>query len=397
MLEVADYQNLLTDAVRPLAATARPVTEVEGLVVAEPVIAALPLPGFDNSAMDGYALRAADATTAGASLPVAGVVPAGDTRRTRLQPGTAWQIMTGAAVPDGADCVVPVEKTRRQGERVVLESAAVAGASIRRRGEDVSAGEVVLPAGSHLLASRIPVLVSAGASEVWVHLRPRVAVISTGDELRAPIGPLDHGQIVDSNGPMLAALVRQAGFEVVEVARSGDRGDAVRAVIDRLLGRVDAIVTSGGVSAGEFEPLKEAFAGGTAVQFRSVRMQPGKPQGFGFAADGVPLFALPGNPVSALVSFVMFVAPALRVMAGRSAPIGWRPTRVAQGWRPTDGRAQVARVQLTPDGVVPAGGPGSHLMGGLAAADALAFVPADVATLEPGDVVDVIGLSGDFS
>lgn len=397
MLEVGDYQDLLTGAVSPLAATVRPVTDVEGLVLAEPLVAALPLPGFDNSAMDGYAVRAVDAGEPGVSLPVAGVVPAGDTRRTTLQAGTAWQIMTGAPVPEGADSVVQVELTHAEPGRVVFDRAARPGASIRRRGEDVSPGQVVLPAGAHLIAARIPVLVSAGVAEVSVHPRPRVAVISTGDELRAPAGPLDHGQIVDSNGPMLAALVRQAGFEVVEIARCGDTGDAVRAVIDRVVGRVDAVITSGGVSAGEFEPLKDAFAGGEAVAFRSVRMQPGKPQGFGFVADNVPLFALPGNPVSSLVSFVMFVAPALRVMAGRPPGIGWRRLPVAEGWRTAEGRAQVARVALTPEGVVPAGGSGSHLMGGLAAADALAYVPADIATLAPGDLVDVLELRGDLS
>ncbi|GAB3588415.1 molybdopterin molybdotransferase MoeA [Calidifontibacter terrae] len=396
MIDVADYQNLLTDAVRPLAGTVSPVTEVEGLVVAESVIATVSLPGFDNSAMDGYAVRAADVAVAGTTLPVGGVIPAGNTRRSRLQPGTTWKIMTGAPIPEGADAVIQVELTRLEGDSVVFERPATLGGAIRRRGEDVEPGDVVLPTGTALTASRIPVLLSAGVTQVTVHPRPRVGIISTGDELRTATTILEHGQIVDSNGPMLAALARQAGFEVTEVARCGDSGVAVQATVSSMLGRVDAIVTSGGVSAGEFEPLKDAFAGGSAVAFRSVRMQPGKPQGFGFVADGVPLFALPGNPVSSLVSFVMFVAPALRVMAGRSAQIGWRRTPVVQGWRTPDGRAQVARVRFTPNGVIPAGGPGSHLMGGLAAADALAFVPAGMSAVEPGDLLDVVDLGGGF-
>lgn len=395
------YQQLLVSRVARLPEETVGVDRSLGLVLAADVVARHPLPGFDNSAMDGYAVRAADVTAGGVSLPVAGCVPAGDTRRITLEPGTAWQIMTGAAVPHGADCVVQVELTDGGTQTVRFDSPATLGSAIRRAGEDVAPGAVVLQAGTRVHARHVPVLAASGASTVAVIPRPRVAVISTGDELRSPGEELAHGQIVDTNAPMLAALIAQAGFEVAQVGRCGDTAaDLLTAVESASAAGAHAIITTGGVSAGEFEPLKAAFEGGSEVTFTKIAMQPGKPQGFGLVGRGVPLFALPGNPVSSLVSFVMFVAPALRVLAGRPSRIGWRDATATTHWTTPAGRAQIARVQLTQShGALQAalsGGPGSHLMGGLAQADALAWVDPEVDEVRIGDTLKVISLDGEF-
>lgn len=397
-----DYSQQLLRAVRRAAPVQLKVDRCEGLVLADPVASASALPGFDNSAMDGYAVRAEDVPAGGIELPVAGCIPAGDTRINVLQAGTAWQIMTGAAVPEGADSVVQVELTDGGSEQVRFSAAASHGAAIRRAGEDVQVGDEVLAADTRIRAHHLPVLLACGRDQVAVTPAPRVAVISTGDELRSAGIPLVPGEIVDTNGPMLAALVRQAGFEVALTGRCADTStallDAVRSALDA---GADAVVTSGGVSAGEFEPLKAAFEGGQEISFTKVAMQPGKPQGFGLLDSRTPLFALPGNPVSSLVSFVLFVAPALRVMAGRSPQARWRPATATAGWSSSRPRVQIARVQLSANDtgltVAPSGGPGSHLMGGLAQADALAWVDPDVDEVKVGDTVRVLSLEGDFT
>lgn len=402
MLTVEDYQRRLLQAVTRLPSENRPITEIGSLVgsvLDEDVRSAVPLPGFTNSAMDGYAVRAADVTTASTDAPVRMTVsddiPAGDTRQLTLRPGACARIMTGAPLPDGADAVVPVEITDGGLEVVTINEAVSAGSSVRHRGEDVQPGDTVIPAGTLLLPRHVPVLASAGLTEVAVVRRPRVAVVSTGDEL-LPLGErTGHGQIVDSNGPMLAALVAQGGFELAAVTRCGDTGEAVRAALTPLADSADAIITTGGVSAGAFEPLKLAFEGSGSFDFVKLTMQPGKPQGFGII-DGTPVFALPGNPVSSLVSFLVFVAPALRAMAGRSPEIARHRATVGEQWQSPPGRTQFARVVYADNGHVvrPIGGQGSHVMGGLAGCQALAIVPAEVTSLTVGDEIEVISLEG---
>lgn len=398
MLTVPEYRDRLLDAV----ATADPVTvsaldpaAVLGLVTAEPVTSSVFLPPFTNSAMDGYAVRAADTAGAPVTLPVRGDIPAGDTRELTLPDGGCLRIMTGAPMPDGADAVVQVELTDGGLEQVRIEQSVEPGAAVRDAGEDVQPGQAVLPAGVLLGARHVPVLVSSGVDKIVVRPRPRVAVVSTGDELRPPGTPLAHGQIVDSNGPMLAALAVEAGFEVVRMSWVGDDGEATRDMLKDLAGRADAIVTSGGVSAGAFEPMRLAFEEDGQMEFVKVAMQPGKPQAFGHLR-GTPVFGLPGNPASSLVSFLMFVAPALRKMAGRpTEPVTTR-REVASGWRPAaPGRTQVARVRIHAGGrIEQSGGPGSHLLGGLAGSDGLAIVPDDVKQVHPGDVLDVLTFAG---
>ena len=375
------------------------VADLLGLVTAEPVRSTVALPGFTNSAMDGYAVRAADlrgaAEQSPITLPVAGDVPAGDTRTLQLTPGTCWRIMTGAPLPAGADAVVQVELTDGGLQTVRIRVAVEPGTAVRRAGEDVRPGDEVLGAGTLLQPRHVPVLLSVGVDRVSVIPRPRVAVVSTGDELVSPGQPAGHGQVVDSNGPMLAALAAECGFQVTAVRRAGDTGDAVRAVLSELAGEADVIVTSGGVSAGAFEPMKLAFEGSGDFEFVQVAMQPGKPQGFG-RLHGTPVFALPGNPVSSLVSFLMFVAPAARVLAGRDPAVPTVEAAVAQRWTSPPGRQQFARVVFDDDGrlVRPIGGQGSHVLGGLAGSQALAIVPADTTEVAVGETLRVIPLDG---
>jgi molybdopterin molybdotransferase len=402
VLTFDEYQQRVIAAARPLpprAVAATQAISLLGLVTAEALHSRAALPGFTNSAMDGYAVLAADVRGATAdspvALPVTGDIPAGDTRRLRLEPGTCWRIMTGAPVPDGADAVVQVELTDGGTDTVSIRSAVDAGRAIRRRGEDLQPGDEVLPAGTLLLPRHVPALLSSGVGEISVIPRPRVAIVSTGDELVEPGREPGHGQVVDSNGPMLAALAAECGFEIVAVRRVGDTGDEVRQVLTELTDVADVIVTSGGVSAGAFEPLKLAFEGNGSFDFVKVAMQPGKPQGFG-TLGGSTVFALPGNPVSSLVSFLVFVAPATRVMAGRKPELVTVPARVAEHFVSPPGRQQFARVVFDDDGRVvrPIGGQGSHVLGGLAGSQALAIVPADTTEVAVGETLRVIPLEG---
>lgn len=402
MLTFDEYQQRVVAAARPLSprtvGTAEAV-DLLGLVTASPVHTRVALPGFTNSAMDGYAVLAADVRSASAdgpvSLPVVGEIPAGDTRSLRLEPGTCWRIMTGAPVPDGADAVVQVELTDGGLEQVQIREAVESGRAVRHRGEDVRPGDEVLPAGTRLRPRHVPALVSSGVGEISVFPRPRVAVVSTGDELVEPGREPGHGQVVDSNAPMLAALAVECGFELAAVRRVGDTADEVRAVLTELAADADLIVTSGGVSAGAFEPLKLAFEGSDHFEFVKVAMQPGKPQGFG-KIGGAKVFALPGNPVSSLVSFLVFVAPAGRVLAGRDPRLPTVEAAVAEKWTSPPGRQQFARVVFDEDGRVvrPIGGQGSHVMGGLAGSQALAIVPAATTEVAVGETLHVIPLEG---
>nr|WP_279671717.1 gephyrin-like molybdotransferase Glp [Flexivirga meconopsidis] len=397
------YRQRVVDAVPRLSAETVDVTDPSALlgrVIAAPVRTAVPLPGFTNSAMDGYAVRAADiaaaAKNAPVTLPVAGDIPAGDTRSLSLEPGSAWRIMTGAPLPDGADTVVQVELTDAGTEQVQIRAAQPEGTAVRRVGEDVVTGDEVLATGTLLHPRHVPVLASAGVQQVSAIRRPRIAIVSTGDEL-VPVGATPgHGQVVDSNGPMLAALVQEGGFELADTRRVGDTGEQVRAVLTELAAGVDLIVTTGGVSAGAFEPLKLAFEDSDEqFEFVKVSMQPGKPQGFGMLGS-TPVFALPGNPVSSLVSFLIFVAPAARKMAGRSPALPTATARVGETWQSPPGRTQFARVVYDDEGRVvrPIGEQGSHVLGGLAGSQALAIVPGDTTEVAVGETVSVIPLDG---
>ncbi len=369
------------------------------------------MPGFDNSAMDGYALRRADAGSASPETPVAlrvvADLPAGSAEDPRLGPGDAARIMTGAPMPGDADCVVPVEDTDGGTTTVLIHRAPEPAAHIRRAGTDVRAGEAVLPAGRMLGARDLAAAAAAGASSLLVHPAPRVGVLSTGSELRPPGEPLGRGQIHDSNSVLLAAAVAECGGVPVQLGSVPDDEDALLALLERAAPSVDALVTSGGVSVGAYDVVKAVLAP-RGVWFGPVRMQPGKPQGFGFwpgpdapsdtaVSSGTPIFALPGNPVSVFVSFEAFVRPALLALQGRSE-LRREALRgvAAEDWRSPRGRAQYmpAIAERHPDGTLrvrPAssGGSGSYLVASLAGANALAVVPEAVTEVHAGDLLDV--------
>lgn len=400
MITVDEHRSRILDAVPPLPAVAHLHTDATGLVLAEDVVNRWPVPLFHNSGMDGYAVHRADATV-GATLRVVGDVPAGSPDDPPMGPGEAVRIMTGAAVPTAADAVVPLEHTdlgtevrAEAPESIVITTEPKDGANIRRAGEDMAAGSVVVAAGSVLGPWQLSAIASAGHETIRVHRKPRVAVISTGSELIDPSGTPERGQIPESNSVLLAAAVQQAGAEVCAVTRVPDDEHALRSVLAGL--DADAVILTGGASVGAFDVVKAVLDGTGSIAFTTVAMQPGKPQGFGLGDDGIPYFCLPGNPVSVAVSFEMFVRPALRRMAGHTAIDRPRVTRrAAVGWRRRAGRMQILPVVFDDQTVRPAsrGGSGSHMVASLADATALALIPAEVDHVSEGDLVTVMVLS----
>jgi molybdopterin molybdotransferase len=370
-----------------------PLAACLGLAMAEDLRSPLPLPPFDNSAMDGYAVRARDVRDAPVELPVADDIPAGRTELTDLAPGTAQRIMTGAPVPPGADAVVQVELTDGGTGSVLVNGVVQEGSHIRRAGEDVRTGDVVLPAGIELGPAQLGLAAAVGAADLPVRGRPRVLVLSTGSELVAPGEPLLPGQIYESNSVMLAAAVLAAGGIPQVLRFVPDDVEQFHAVLSDRLGDADLIVTSGGVSAGAYEVVKDAFTG-NGVEFRKVAMQPGMPQGAG-RYRGVPVVTLPGNPVSAQVSFEVFLRPALRSVLGHA--VIQRPTwtgRLAEPMHSPTGRRQFRRGRFDrTDGTVAlVGGPGSHLLSSLALANCLIVLPEGVGEVAAGEPVTVVGL-----
>jgi molybdopterin molybdotransferase len=379
----------------PLPAVDRGLDDLDGMVLAQDVRSDEYLPRWDNSAMDGYAVRAADVSP-GVTLRVVADLPAGSAEEPRLEPGTAARIMTGAPLPLGADAVVPVEVTDGGTATVTITTPPGVGDHIRRAGEDAVPGDLVVAAGTALGPAHIAALASVGRASALVHRRPRVAVVSTGDELVEPGTPLLRGQLPDSNSWLLAAAVREAGGLAVRLGPVGDDPRALHAML-LAIEDVDLVVTSGGVSMGAYDVVKAALADEPGVEFVQVAVQPGKPQGLGRLPNGTPIVTLPGNPVSSFASFEMFVRPALRRMAGH--PDVERPTVTAisdDAWTTPPGRAQIMPVRYVSDGGHPhvvratGGGSGSHLVARLALAEGLAVIPADVAAVHVGDRIRVL-------
>lgn len=406
LITVEQHVERILTSVEPLPPYDQPLLEALGLPVCEEISAPMDLPAFDNSAMDGYAVVTADvagaSTEAPVELPVVGEAAAGQTTLFAMSPGTAVKIMTGAPVPTGADAVVPVEWTDAGVASVRISKAPEVGQHVRRRGEDVRTGDLLLADGTVLGPRQLGLLASVGRAQVSSRPRPRVVVLSTGSELRDPGTKLARDAIYDANSYMLAAAVRNAGAIAYRVGIvSDDPSEFGDALSDQLV-RADVVVTSGGVSKGEYDVVKEVLAELGTVWFGEVKMQPGKPQGFGFVGeDRTPIFTLPGNPVSSYISFELFVLPALRRLMGR-LPYR-RPTtraRATTTFRSAYNREQYVRARFayaaTGSTVEPVGGHGSHLMGDLSAANALIVVPAETDLVREGDVVDVLVLDREF-
>ncbi|MFI0907225.1 gephyrin-like molybdotransferase Glp [Streptomyces sioyaensis] len=419
---VAEHLDDVLSKISPLDPIELQLLDAQGCVLVEDITVPVALPPFDNSSMDGYAVRAADTTPATQDAPVSltviGDIAAGPGELPAVGPGQAARIMTGAPMPPGADAVVPVEWTdggegegpaaamrahsaapQDAGGEVRVHRPAAAGAHIRTRGSDVTEGEPALAAGTVLGPSQIGLLAALGRGTVRVRPRPRVVVLSTGSELVQPGEALGPGQIHDSNSFQLTAAARAAGALAYRVGAVADDAQTLRSTLEDQLIRADLLVTSGGVSVGAYDVVKETLTALSAeegtVEFRKLAMQPGKPQGFGLIGpDRIPLLALPGNPVSSYVSFELFVRPALRTLMGLSDV--HRPTLRA---RITDaiasspkGRRQFLRGSHDADAgtVTPVGGAGSHLIKAMAHANALIVVPEEATEVTADSEVDVV-------
>ncbi|MET7456958.1 gephyrin-like molybdotransferase Glp [Streptomyces sp. NPDC005574] len=421
---VDEHLEDILATVRPLDPIELQLLDAQGCVLVEDVTVPVSLPPFDNSSMDGYAVRVADVAGASGEFPavleVVGDVAAGESQLLHVGPGQSARIMTGAPLPPGAEAVVPVEWTDGGlGEGPVTgmraRSLAPEGAAghvhvyrpaedrahVRAQGSDVRAGDRALEAGTVLGPPQIALLAAIGRGTARVRPRPRVVVMSTGSELLPPGEELGSGQIYDSNSFALTAAARDAGAIAYRVGAVADDAETLRSTIDDQLVRADLVVTTGGVSVGAYDVVKEALAStgdedeaGGGVDFRRLAMQPGKPQGFGtIGPDHTPLLALPGNPVSSYVSFELFVRPAIRTLMGLADVhrASVRATLTAdKALTSPKGRRQFLRGTHTDGTVRPVGGAGSHLVAALAHADALIVVPEDVETVEPGTEVEVI-------
>ncbi|MGW1775175.1 molybdotransferase-like divisome protein Glp [Streptomyces sp. NPDC002104] len=416
--------------VRPLEPIELQLLDAQGCVLVEDVTVPVALPPFDNSSMDGYAVRTADVQGASEEFPavltVIGDVAAGSGELPTVGPGQAARIMTGAPLPPGAEAVVPVEWTdggtgggaasgmtpaseapEGAAGEVRVHRAAEARAHVRSRGSDVQAGDLALAAGTVLGPPQIALLAAIGRGTVRVRPRPRVVVLSTGSELVQPGEALAPGTIYDSNSFALAAAARDAGAIAYRVGAVADDADTLRSTIEDQLIRADLLVTTGGVSVGAYDVVKEALTAvatgddevdGAGIDFRKLAMQPGKPQGFGtIGPDHTPLLALPGNPVSSYVSFELFVRPAIRALMGLPASEVSRPSVRAvleadKAIGSPAGRRQFLRGKYDAESgtVSPVGGSGSHLIAALAHADSLMVVPEDVTSVEPGAELEVV-------
>ena len=435
LTSVEDHLADILATIRPLVPTELSVGDAHGLVLAEDVAAASPLPSFDNSAMDGYAVRVQDVAAATeespVTLPVVAEVAAGDTGAYALPPGTAIRIMTGAMLPHGTEAVVPVEWTDGGQARVAIRAGVDFGASVRLAGGDAKAGEVLVTKGTRLRPMHIAVVAAAGRGTVLVRPRPRVVVLSTGSELAEPGTPIIPGRIWDSNSFMIAAAAREAGCLAYRQAIVPDQPEKVLPAIEDQIGRADLLVTTGGVSmGGEHDVVKAALRRLGTIEFRKVAMQPGMPQGFGTVAlpasvapegkpragllsrladrgevaetpvragenDRVPIFTLPGNPVSAFVSFQLFVRPTLgalqaydglgleRIQAQLTGPL-----------RSPPGRRSFLRGVLDRSAgqVAPLTGQGSHQVATLGKANALIIVPERTTRMAAGETAEVLVL-----
>lgn len=387
MIPLDEAQAHVIDRCPPLPVVSMPLREARGLITAERVTSPEQIPPFDNTAVDGFAVRAADTAVAGAdgdgasvSLRIVGTIAAGAAPTAPVGPGEAMRIMTGAPMPDGADAVAMVEWTSVAGDTVTIDRSVSVGDAVRRAGEDLQPGDAVFEAGTELTPGHLGVLASIGRYDVKVAKRPRVGVFSTGDELVEGSQPLRPGQIRDANRHTLIALVERDGFEAVDLGMVPDDEETIEAAVRSGAADCDALLTSGGVSMGDYDYVKAVLGRIADMRWMQVAIKPAKPFAFGLIGD-TPVFGLPGNPVSSMVSYELFARPGLRSMMGHAVLHRPRVVGVAgQDWRRgPDGKTHFVRVRIdTSDGdhaVVSAGGQGSHQLTAMAGADALAIVP----------------------
>jgi len=383
MIPLQDAQDYVLGRVSTLAPQRFPVAEALGLVTAEPILSNDLVPPFANTAMDGFAIRAEDLTDAPLTLDVVGTLAAGAAPDITVGPGQAVRIMTGAPVPPGSDAIIMVELTSLSADEKTVEVAepVPVGNHIRAAGEDMQPGQRVFDPGVQLQAGHLGVLNTLGLADIAAHPRPRVGVISTGDELvDDPSQPLRPGQIRDSNRRTLLSLVAQAGAEAIDLGLIADDEDAIAAGLSGGAESCDALLTSGGVSMGDFDFVKVVLDRIGDMRWMQVAIKPAKPLAFGLIGD-TPIFGLPGNPVSSMVSFELFARPGLRKMMGHARLHRTRLKAVASEdlRRGSDGKTHFARVRCDyVDGefrVSFAGGQGSHQLSAMAAANALALLP----------------------
>jgi molybdopterin molybdotransferase len=398
LVPVEEARERILAQVAPLQPLELPLQEAEGCVLAADLVAETDIPDFASSAMDGFAVRSGDVAGASEGSPVelriVGRALIGRRPEATVGGGEAVRIATGAPIPAGADAVVPIEDCEVVGDRVRVLRAVPEGKHIRPSGEDVRAGEVLLQAGRRLGAPELGLLATAGFSHPPVHPRPRVVVLSTGDELVPPTQKPEFGQVRDSNAYLLYGALREVGAVPVMAGIVPDDVEQLKEAVFSHLLQADAFISTGGVSVGERDVVKAAFFKRGDVSFYRVAMQPGMPQGFGHV-EGKPFFGLPGNPVSVFVSFEVFIRPALRKMMGRRQL--YRPEITARLEEDVTGprdKTQFARVRVrrTPEGWVaaPTGGRGSNLIATVSRANGLAIVPPGVETAPAGSEVRVM-------
>ena len=401
MIPLEEAQNLILATVPRLPSAAVPLSEALGLVTAEALAATEPIPPFANTGVDGFAVQAADTAGATAESPVrlriVDELPAGKAPSVPVRPGEAIRIMTGAPVPEGADAVVMVEDTSADGDFVVIARPARSGDHVRAAGGDLEVGDTAIPAGTVLGPAGLGVLSSLNLSTAPVVRRARVAVLSTGDELVPPGEPLAIGQIRDSNRPMLMALVAQTGCEAVDFGIGVDDEAIIVERLEKAAATCDAVVTSGGVSMGDYDIIKMVLRRIAEMHWMQIAIRPAKPMAFGMLS-GIPVFGLPGNPVSSHVSYELFARPALLQMMGHSKR--FRPVTPAVAGhdmrRRSDGKLHLNRVTLRPDGsgrlvAADAGGQASNVLSAMAMSDGLALIP-DGQGVAAGEAVDVMRL-----
>jgi molybdopterin molybdotransferase len=381
LLTLDEAIALVLERARPLPGEPVAIGSAAGRVLAEPAAAVVDLPPFPSSAMDGFAIRSSDVP---AELPVVERIPAGRPAPRALALGEAMGIATGGVVPEGADAVVPIELVVQTDNSVAIKGAVAPGANVRPRGGDVHAGDTVVDAGTRLGPAHIGALAAAGVAKVVCARRPVAGVVATGSELRPPGTPLEPGEIYEANGQLLAAALASAGAEVASVKTAADDEAVHRAALEEAL-RHDVVLTSGGVSVGPHDLVRAVERDlGVHEVFWRVAVKPGKPVSFGARGDTL-VFGLPGNPVSALVGFELFVRPALRALEGETEPgPRWEEGRLVRATRRNRERDELVRARRTPDGLEPLGGQESHMIVRSAAADALVLVPRGEGELVAG-------------